>query len=267
MNKAYLFLFLTFLIALTIKSQVDDYVINDPNENSLGSFNSRSIIDSTSIVNPDYTAYFLNPTAYSLEKNTIRLANTDILFIKGSYGLTKNTMVSINLSGLGTATASLKQQISLSNNIKLGFSTSAGLLIYIPEDTTTLTKREMVSIIGGQTIATIGDKQNNITIGSGLYYIYDHSNFIANSDQSFMANNFFIGFQKQLGRKVYLMAEGLYFTNYQTFTGAFGLKYILGNRIALNIGIMPFGRKDQTTQKVDFAPIAIPLLCFRMLLG
>ena len=163
MNKAYLFLFLTFLIALTIKAQIDDYVINNPNENSLGHFNSRSSIDSTSITNPDYTAYFLNPTAYTLEKNKIRLANTDILFIKGSYGLSKNTMASINLSALGTATASLKQQLCLNNNIKLGFSASAGFLIYVPEDTTGLTKREMVSIVGGQTMVTIGDKQNNIT--------------------------------------------------------------------------------------------------------
>jgi hypothetical protein len=267
MNKGPLFIFLTFLTTLSLKAQVDDYVINNPNKSRSENFNSPSILDTSTIANPDYTAYFLNPTAYTLEKKKIRLSATNIFFLKGSYGLTKNAMVSVNISALGTATASLKQQLNLTNNIKLGFSASGGLLIYIPGDTTSQTRSEMVSILGGQTMITIGDKQDNITIGTGLYYIYDHSNFLTNSNQYFIANNIFIGFQKQLGRKVYLMAEGIYLSKYHAFTGALGLKFIVGDRVALNFGIMPFGWKDQATQKIDLAPIAIPLISFRMLLG
>ena len=63
------------------------------------------------------------------------------------------------------------------------------------------------------------------------------------------------------------MAEGMFFTNSQVFTGAIGIKAVIGDRIALNTGLMPFGFNDPSTNKTVIEPIPIPLVSFRYLLG
>ena len=63
------------------------------------------------------------------------------------------------------------------------------------------------------------------------------------------------------------MAEGMYFINYQIFTGAIGVKVVMGERIALNFGLMPFGGSEPGTGNTVVQPFPIPLISFRLLLG
>ena len=79
----------------------DDYVNEKPIKN-------RNLLED-SLPNPDYTNYFINSSALTLKKESIRLSNSYILFTKGSYGLTDNSTISVGLSLIGTFTGSFKQ--------------------------------------------------------------------------------------------------------------------------------------------------------------
>ncbi len=266
--KQSLFLFFAILIHSCIYAQDVDYVISDPGKVEKKEFEKPTKEDSNMVANPDYTSYFLNATAYTLKKKKIRLSGTDIFFVKGSYGLTDNTMVSVNLSVMGTATASLKQQINLSENLKLGVSGTGGLILYFPGDSLNNRNDTAVYLVGGQAMVTLGDKQDNITAGTGFYYVKSPFDINGNGkdDQVFL-NSVYIGFQKQLKKRLYFMAEGMYFINYQVFTGAIGIKLVMADRMALNFGLMPFGWKDPGNNRTDVLPVAIPLISFRLLLG
>ena len=250
-----------------IYGQEVDYVISDPSKIEKKNFKTPDNSDSTLIPNPDYTAYFLSQTAYTLKKKKIRLSGTDVLFMKGSYGLTDNMMVSLNLSAFGTITASLKQQITLSDAIKVAISGTGGLVFFAPGDSLSQRNDTAIYMGGGQAMFTLGDKQDNITAGMGLYYIHSDFDLSGNGKKDILVNNIFVGFQKQLGKKLYIIAEGMYFINYQVFTGAIGVKLVMGDRIALNFGLMPFGWNNPGTNQTDVLPVAIPLISFRLLLG
>jgi len=258
MKQIFVFLLFFIGIAFSIFSQDIDYVISDPNKEKK-EFNKPSNSDSTIVSNPDYVSYILTSTAYTLEKKKIRLSGTDVIFIKGSYGITDNTMFSINISAFGTFTASLKQQIDLSDYLKLGLSASGGRLLFFNFDTTAY-------FGGGQAMITLGDRQDNITAGSGFYLIKSSYDLFGNGKDQFVLHNVYVGFQKQLGEKIYIIAEGIYFINYKVFTGSAGVKLIMGERMALNFGLMPFGFNDPSSNNSDI-PVAIPLISFRVLLG
>lgn len=259
MKKNALLLFLVFLSFIKIIAQEVEYVIKDPKK-SYKPASKNITVDTTLIPNPDYTSYFLNSTAYTLEKKKIRLSGTDVIFMKASYGITDNTTLSVNISLFGTFTGSIKQQINLTNTLKLGISASVGRLFFISPDS-------MSHFGGAQANITIGDRQNNITFGTGIYYVKSNFDLLGDGEESFISNNIYIGFQKQLGKKTYLMAEGMYFLNYDIFTGALGLKFIIGNRVSLSFGVMPFGYNIASINKTVVEPIPIPLISFRYLLG
>ena len=268
--KATSLLFLLFSItSLSIFAQDTEYVIGKPDETEKKEFKKPTELDSNAIPNPDYTAYFLNATAYSLDKKKIRLSGTDIIFIKASYGITNTTMASVNISAFGTVTGSVKQQINLSDYVKAGASVSGGRIFYNASDGSNNQPYTDSSIYmgGGQVMLTLGDKQDNLTIGSGFYYVKSKLDLAGQGPESFYLNTIYVGFQKQIGKRFYIMAEGMYFINYQVFTGAAGVKFVMGDRMSLNFGIMPFGGNDPSTNKTYVAPVAIPLISFRLLLG
>ncbi len=264
MKKTYLFLLFICLTQL-IKSQEVDYVIDDPGKREVKKYIQPSIIDSIRIANPDYTSYFLNATSYTLDKKKIRLSGTDVIFIKGSYGISDNLMASVNISLLGTFTGSLKQQIKLTDQIKVAISVSGGRLFFEDYD---FSRIDSITYMGGgQAMLTLGDRQNNITVGTGLYYIKSTYDFWGNGEDNFLLNNVYLGLQKQIGKKFYLMAEATYFLDLQVFTGAIGIKAVIGDRVSLNAGVMPFGYNDPSLNKIIVEQIPIPLLSFRYLLG
>jgi len=231
--------------------QDEDYVINKPTKTKTSIFSS--------IPNPDYTNYSLTASSYTLKKREIRISATDFIFYKGSYGLTNNTMVSLSTSFIGTLTASIKQQFNLSEDLKLGVSASAGQILGISEDT-------IIGFGGGQVMATLGDIQNNITLGYGLYYAKSSYEVISD-EKDFLLSNIFVGTQKQLGRKIYLMAEGIYFLNYNVFSGAISVKVILKTNMAITAGLMPIGWNGRTSSRSRDETSLIPLISFRMLLN
>lgn len=265
---ALFFLFFTFSL-LNIGAQEIEYVISKPNEKEKKEFIKPTQTDSNIIVNPDYTSYFLNSTAYTLDKKKIRLSGTDVIFVKASYGITNTTMASVNISLFGTFTGSVKQQINLSDYIKAGVSVTGGRIIYNASDGSANQSYSDSSIYmaGGQAMFTLGDRQDNITIGSGFYYIRSNLDLVGNGPENIYLNDIYIGFQKQIGKRFYIMGEGMYFVNQQVFTGALGIKFVMGEKMTLNFGIMPFGGKDPSTNSTYVAPIALPLISFRLLLG
>ena len=269
MKATPLFFFFFTLSLLSINAQEVEYVISKPNENEKKEFKKPTQLDSNIIPNPDYTSYFLNSTAYTLDKKKIRLSGTDVIFVKASYGITDNTMASVNISVFGTFTGSVKQQINLSDYIKAGVSVTGGRIIYSANDGSTNQAYSDSSIymVGGQAMFTLGDKQDNITIGSGFYYVRSNLDLVGNGPENIYINDIYIGFQKQIGKRFYIMGEGMYFVNHQVFTGALGIKFVMGDKMTLNFGIMPFGGKDPGTNSTYVAPIALPLISFRLLLG
>ncbi|MGB0886569.1 MAG: hypothetical protein ACPGSL_00490 [Vicingaceae bacterium] len=264
MLKHLTFLLSSLLIVLNCFAQ-DDYVISNPNKKPKKTELEHS--KHTKIPNPDNTSYFLNSTANTLKKKQIRLSGTDAVFMKGSYGITNNTMASVNISLFGTATAAIKQQINISNNVKLGASVSGGVILFQPSDPNHYSDRDTnIYIGGGQAMCTLGDQQDNLTVGVGMYYLKGTFDITGSGDKELFLNNIYVGFQKQISNKLYFMAEGMYFINYQIFTGAFGVKLVVGDRIALNFGLMPLGFNNPSSNNTEI-PVALPLISFRILLG
>tara|TARA_B100000809_G_scaffold266402_1_gene328961 strand:+ start:7321 stop:8082 length:762 start_codon:yes stop_codon:yes gene_type:complete len=250
MNKEFILCLLLCGITTLAKAQDDDYVINQPENQFKTSFEK--------LKNPDYTSYLLSSSSFTLKKRDIRIANTDILFAKGSYGLTDNTTASLSISLIGTLVASIKQQINIADELKIGFSASIGQIASLPTDS-------IIFFTGGQTMVTLGDHQNNITFGLGLYYA--KSSFkVINEEKEFLLSNIYIATQKQLGKRVYLIAEGIYFNNYNIFSGALGVKITIKETMTLGFGIMPLAWIDPSINTSNIEANAIPLITFRMLL-
>jgi hypothetical protein len=254
MKKIIFFFFFSRFFLINLIAQEIDYVINNPDSIDNNLIKAKAF----KIPNPDYTSYFLNSTAYTLKSRDIRISGTDLIFAKGSYGLTNNTMASVSISLIGTLVASIKQQVHLNEDIKLAFSVSFGQLLSVPKDS-------MIFFGGGQTMVTVGDIQNNITVGTGFYY--SKSTFdIISEEKEFFLSNLYCGVQKQLSRRVYIILEGIYFWNYNVFSGAAGVKIIIKKEMSLNIGVMPIAWKDPNLNRSNIDGNILPIISFRMLL-
>jgi hypothetical protein len=249
MKKIYCF-FLILIYCSAGYSQDEDYVINKPTD--------KTDKYTTSTPNPDFTNYSLTASAYTLKKKTFRLANTDIIFNKVSYGLTDNTTLSLNLSFIGTFALAAKHQFHINDHLKLGVSGSAGQLFAIDEDT-------IINFVGGQTMITFGDIQDNFTAGTGYYYA-DGSYEVFNNETELKLSNVFIGTQKQIGRKSYLIIDGIYFVNYNVFSGAIALKFIIKSSMSLTFGVMPIGWNGSQSAGIKGETSVLPLISFRMML-
>lgn len=249
--KRSLLLFIFFLGTIYfIEAQEDNYVINKPQNQFEDNFEK--------IKNPDFSNYLVSSPSFTLKKRDIRISNTDILFAKGSYGLTDNTTASLNISLIGTFIASIKQQINLAEELNLGFSASIGQAASLPSDS-------IIFFTGGQTMITLGDHQNNITFGLGIYYAKSSFELI-NEEKEFLLSNIYIATQRQLGRRVYLIAEGIYFNNYNIFSGALGIKVTIKESMTIGAGVMPLAWIDPSINTSNIEASAIPILTFRMLL-
>ncbi len=258
------FLFFCFINFYAI-AQDDDYVIDKPAEPKNKVFNT--------IPNPDFTSYLLSSSAYTLKSRDMRFSNTDILYAKGSYGITNNTMASLSISLVGTFIGSVKQQININDEVMLGMSASIGQLFYKkkdPSDTNSV-QDTVVFFAGGQSMVTLGDIQNNITFGAGFYYVKSTVDMI-HEEREFFLSNIYVALQKQIGRKVYLMAEGIYCWNYNVVTGAAGIKIIIKEHMSLGLGVMPLAwigpriNRSTSVARANRAATAIPLITFRLIL-
>jgi len=109
MSKAIIVLLI--LITYNYSYAQDDYVITIPDKKEAHPtlFNS--------IDNPDFTNYFITPTAFTLHKREIRVSGTDLVFAKGSFGLTNKTTVSANIGFWGMVTGAIKTKIALAQDI------------------------------------------------------------------------------------------------------------------------------------------------------
>lgn len=247
--KQLLALFLVTMLLSNFTFGQDDYVIEKPIEKKI------SVTDS--LPNPDFTNYFINSAAFTLKEGTVRLSNSYIIYTKGSYGLTDNSTVSASLSLLGTFIGSFKQQIALTDELKLGFSASIGQLAALPTDS-------IVYFAGAQSMVTLGDLQNNITFGISYYYAQSTFALLAEEKTLFLSN-FYIAGQKQIARRVYLIAEGMYFGSYSIFSGSIGTKIIIKRNMTLGLGFIPIAQRQYGISSSRLETGGLPYLSFRML--
>jgi len=250
------FIFFCFFIIAAYHNtyaQNEDYVINKPEKRK-----AKNKIFSQ-LNNPDFTNYFLTSSAYTLKKRDIRLSNTDLLFSKINYGLTNNTTISLNISLIGTTVGAIKYQIDLTEQLKLGVSASIGSLARISKDS-------IVFLGGGQSMLTYGDYQNNITAGIGYYYVKSTFVLIRNNDQLSLYN-IYMGVQRQISKRTYIVGDIIYFPRYNVITGSAGVKVIIKDNMSLCAGLMPISQEYLyiNNRKIRES-IIIPLLSFRMLL-
>ena len=231
----------------------DDYVLEDYKTNE-----TNIIEDHYDKPNPDYTSYFMTPSAYTLTSRDFRFASNDIIFLKASYGFTNNTTASLNVSMFSSVVASVKQNIKRNETVSLSITASVGDLYAASEDTT-------VAFTGGSFQATIGDHQNNLTFGTGVYYIGSNIDII-NEQSQFFFHTVNVGFQNQISKHIYFLAEGLYFTNYSVFTGGVGLKFVVKRKYSINVGAMPVLWNNIRTSRHDFSSGVIPFFSVRMLI-
>lgn len=248
-------LFIIFITYSSSYAQNEEYVISKPSKPF--QINPKPLYK---IDNPDFTNYFLTPSAFTLKKDNIRLSNTDIVFIKASHGLTDNTMISINTSLFGMLTASVKHQIELSASLSIAGSLSLGVLASNGKDSSIF--------LGGSTfVGTYGDYQNNVSAGVGFYYAQSTFDII-NDDSNVSLYHAFIGIQKQVSRRLYLLLDGMYFFDYRFYTGGIGLKYIISDFISIGAGVMPLAINQATSARSNTIDGGvIPILSFRMLLN
>lgn len=243
---------LTVFLTTNVFAQ-DDYVVN-----SKKNPNASLKKDIYTIPNPDYTSYFISPTAFTLTKRDFRIANNDLLFFKLTYGLTSNTNISINTSLFGSLIGSVKHQLKLDEDKSIALSASFGEFFMSLKDTS-------VMFSGIDACFTMGNHQNNISFGTGFWFINSNIDIIQEKKQ-FYAHSLNFGIQSQLSKKIYVMVDGYYFTNYSLFAGAAGLKFIIKTRYALNLGVMPMLRNDIRNNRYDIKPFVLPVASFRMLI-
>ena len=229
----------------------DDYVSDKKIKNKKGF---------TNIPNPDFTNYTFTASAYTLKKRDFRFTNTDVVFTKISYGLTNNTMVSGNMSFAGTFVGSIKHKINLNEGFDLAFTGSIGQALYLPTDS-------FVMVTGGQSIFTFGDYQNNFTIGAGFYYAKANYIMVNDEDELFF-NNIYIGAQRQIKPKTYLLGEAMYFWNYNSFVGSIAMKFIIKTRFSLIVGLMPIWQHARiSANRSSVEGGVLPVIAFRMWLN
>ncbi len=257
-NIFFIIIFISFSVTAFAQTD-DDYV----NEDKSSSSKQKRTIDSDATVifgisNPDYTNHFLTPTSLTLKKGEIRVTSTDIIFAKASYGLTNSTTISVNTALFGMLIPSIKQSIVVNNELTIAASLSGGQLLAINEDS-------VVVFGGGSVMGTLGNIQNNFTFGAAFYYAKGTFDFANNKDElSFF--HFFIGGHRQISQRVFISFDMMYFPSYQVYTGSAGVKITIKENMSLGIGVMPIAWNDVSTNNgVEFQPILIPLLSFKML--
>jgi hypothetical protein len=87
-----------------------------------------------------------------------------------------------------------------------------------------------------------------------------------NEETEFFFHTINAGFQKQLSKNVYLMVDGLYFTNYNILTGGAGFKFVIKTKYSINAGLMPIFWNNIRTTRHDFTSGVIPFFSARMLI-
>lgn len=258
-----LFFIVSFLLAATVLAQTDDYVL-EKEKSSATKRTHPNNSDNESVIygisNPDYTNHLLTPTSFTLKKREIRLASSDIIFAKVSYGLTNSTTVSVNTAMFGMLIPSIKYSIAINNQMTIAGALSGGQLLAISEDS-------IIGFAGGSLMGTLGNIQNNLTAGIGFYYAKGSFDFV-NNDNEMPFFHFFIGGHRQISQRLFLSFDAMYFPLYQVYTGSAGIKITLKENMSLGIGVMPIAWNDVSTNNgVEFQPILIPLLSFKMLLN
>ena len=252
--KRTLLLGLLLIIGTTLFAQ-DDYVITEPQETKKKANN----ILFGKMEDPDFTSYFLTASSFTLKSRDIRISNTDILFTKGSYGLTNNTMASVNFSFFGTITGSIKHKIDLDDDLKLAFSLGGGSLSSISSDS-------VMYVGGGQTMLTYGDHNDNITFGLGYYHVKSTFDF-NNGNSNLPLYKVYAGLQKQIGRRVFILADVIYFADFNLITGGVGVKIIIKDYMTLLIGVMPITQEYQYLNSRQIREsIILPILSYRIFL-
>ncbi|MCB0402304.1 MAG: hypothetical protein KDD41_09495 [Flavobacteriales bacterium] len=245
-------LFLTIITSSIVVLAQDDYVLPE----------TEAPVPKTQELkfpNPDFTNYSFSAAAFTLDKGDAQLLGTDILFSKISYGINDRSMISMNASLFGTFTVSFKQRIPVNEEFNLAFSACAGNFLFIDKDS-------IIRLFGGQSLATFGNHQNNVTFGIGLYF--GKSSFeVVDQTKNLFFHHVFVATQRQIRPKTYLVAEGMYYWNYNTFMGSFAMKFVIKSRMSLHVGIMPLYRngrisRNQTRQERG----AVPIISYRWLL-
>jgi hypothetical protein len=158
---------------------------------------------------------------------------------------------------LGTLIGSFKQAISLTKELTLGFSGSVGQLA-------SLSKDSVVYIAGAQSMITLGDIQNNMTFGISYYYTKSSFDLIGEERELFL-NHFYMAGQKQIGRRVYLIAEVIYFESYQIFSGSIGTKIVIKKNMTLGLGIVPIAQRQYSIRNSRLDAVNFPFVSFRFL--
>ena len=259
--KNLFFIIICISFSVTAFAQTDDDYVNE--DKTTTPKQKRSIDSDATIIygisNPDYTNHFLTPTSLTLKKDEIRLASSDIIFAKASYGLTNSTTISVNSALFGMFIPSIKQSLAVNNEMTIAASLSGGQLLAINEDS-------VIAFGGGSIMGTLGNIQNNFTVGAAFYYAKGTFNFANNNEMPFF--HFFIGGHRQIGQRVFISFDVMYFPTYQVYTGSAGIKITIRENMSIGIGVMPIAWNDVSTNKgVEFQPILIPLLSFKMLLN
>jgi len=253
-KKIALFSVLFLLLQFCSYAQ-DDYVLTEAPKDDKKETPSRF----NRVDNPDYTNYFLTATAFTLKKKDIRLSGTNAFFMKGSYGLTDNLMASVNFSFLGSITASLKYQVNLTEDLKLGFSGGGGLLTITSPDS-------MMFIGGGQTMITYGSHSNNITLGVGYYHVKSTYSIDGATDE-LPLYKVYAGIEKQIGRKLFLLADIIYFPDHNLITGGIGGKILFSDFMSFVVGVTPITQEHQYVNNTQIRQsYVLPFVSFRMIL-
>lgn len=230
----------------------DDYVITEPIKEKKANNILFGKMD-----DPDFTNYFFTASAYTLKSRDIRISNTDILFTKGSYGLTNNTTASINFSFFGTITGSLKHKIDINDDLKLAFSVGGGSLATVGSDS-------VMFVGGGQSMITYGTHNDNITFGIGYYHVKSTFDF-NNGDTDLPLYKIYAGIQKQIGRRVFLLADIMYFADFNLITGGLGAKVIIKDYMTLLVGVMPITQEYAYLNNTNIREsIVLPVVSYRI---
>lgn len=245
-----LFAFFILLLQLSLVYSQDDYVSVEPiNEDNT---------PYQEFPNTDYTNYTVSSSAFTLKKYDAQVLGTDIIFGKMSYGIGERTTGSLNLSMIGTFIISVKHRFPISEDVNFALSACGGNFFLLNKDS-------IIRFTGGQSVITFGDHQNHLSIGAGLYFGKSTFEVLDNTHDLYF-HNVFAAIHRQIKRKTYIVAEGMYLWNYNTFMGSVCVKFLIKRKMSLHIGLMPLYRNGRIRQNQNQTEGGlVPVISYRWL--
>lgn len=161
------------------------------------------------------THYLINPSGYALEKGQSYYENIGVFFNSYSVGITNNFTISGGLELISPLFLQRVPSLYISPKLSFNIGERAGAFSVGSTVLAAFGDGEVFSVGVVQAALTVGSRNNNFTVGTGIGYTFD-------DDFGDGVLPFYLSGMWRLSNKVSFVTDNFIFT-YDNFDGVFGL--------------------------------------------